>query len=355
MNPVPVVDDSVRLAAVSGLGRALLGTGADLQQILDALAISLTASLCDGCSIVLMPPTSIGMTATRHRTGAAGDAVVHAMPFPRSELVRGTVTVSRGSKPFVDDDLAAIAACVEYASLALESALSLEARGRAAHFQKQLLGMVGHDLRAPLGSIVVGTELLEMDVKDNPDALSVVKRIEASAIRMRRMIDQLLDLTRARLGDGIPVARSKSPLFPIIQPVIAELAMTHRTAKLELLGADITGIWDPDRLAQAVSNLLVNALQYGREGTPIVVELATVDGAATITVHNTVRDEPIPPEALSKLFQPDRRGVHDIRYGTSGLGLGLYLVSEIVRAHGGSISAVSEGSRTSFRVVLPAG
>jgi signal transduction histidine kinase len=341
-------DSKLQLSTICGLGRALLGTGPDIQQILEQLAAALTPSLSEGCSIVLMPASKASITITR---GSSTGITSVAMPLSRSDLVRGTVTVSRDGG-FDGDDLETITACVGYASLAIESALRSE---RTAHFQKQVLGIVGHDLRAPLGAISVGTELLEMDVENNPAAMTVVKRIDTSVVRMRRMIDQLLDLTRARLGDGIPVARSTTRLLPIIRSVVDELARTHATAKLEVVGEDITGSWDPDRLGQVVANLTTNALQYGLEGGPIVIELATAEGSVTITVHNTIRETPISPEALARLFEPDRRGAHDVRHNTSGLGLGLYLVSEIVRAHGGSISAVSAESRTSVRVVLPTG
>jgi sigma-B regulation protein RsbU (phosphoserine phosphatase) len=247
--------------------------------------------------------------------------------------------------------------CVGYASLAIESSLRFETervgRTRSVAFQNQILGFVGHDLHGPLGSIAIGTELLGMDVKNDPAAMTVLKRINTSTLRMRRMVDQLLDLTRARLGGGIPIARSKTRLRPVISSVIDELARTHSTARFEVVGQDVTGMWDPDRLCQVVANLLNNALQYGLEGAPIIIELGASSSAATLTVHNTVRDTPIAPEVLATLFEPDRRSVNDIRHITSGLGLGLYLVSEIVRAHEGSITAVSEQSRTSIRIVLP--
>lgn len=334
------VETKLRLATISELGRALLGR-LDVPQILDQLAVALT-SIGEGCSIVLTPPSGASVTVTR---GAS--ATAHVIPFHHGDLVRGTVT---RSEPFESDDRETVTTCVEYACLAIDSALR---DARTAHFQTQLLGRVAHDLRAPLGAISLGTELLEMDVKDDPAALGVVKRIDTSVGRMRRMIDQLLDLARARLGDGIPVARIETRLLPIITSVIEELAMTHPTAKLEIVGEDVTGVWDPDRLGQVVANLVTNALQYGLAGAPIVIELGTASGAATITVHDTVRDAPISPSSLATLFEPDRRSAHDVRHSASGLGIGLYLVSEIVRAHGGSITAVSDASRTSVRIVLP--
>ena len=390
-----------RLATSNGLGRALVGAGTDIKHILEELAGALTASISDGCSILLMSAAGVSMVVTRHNSDASGvalagiasltDAVVHTfesseqaqaslppayasyigrfglrglaiMPFPSLDRVRGIVTVTRdgGSEPFELGDLETVTACVEYASLVVESAVRFEAerlgRARTDDFQQQMLGIVGHDLRAPLGAILIGTELLEQDVEHDPAVASVVKRIETSARRMHRMVDQLLDMTRTRLGDGIPLARSKTQLLPLITSLIDELAMTHPAAEFELVaGAEVSGMWDSDRLAQAISNLLGNALQYGLEGAPIIVELGTIEGAATISVHNTVRDAPIPRESLATMFEPYRRGVHDIRHNTSGLGLGLYIVYEIIRAHGGSITASSDQSRTSFYVVLPPG
>jgi signal transduction histidine kinase len=388
-----------RLATINGLGRALFAAGTDVQRILEELASSLTASISDGCSILLMPGTGSASAVTCHNAESSGetlaaiasvtDPVVHSfessaqaraalapvyaayierfglrglaiLPFPSRDLVRGIVTVTRDGKsdPFDDDDLVTVQTCIEYASLAVESATRFESertgRERTAHFQQQMLGIVGHDLRAPLGAILIGTELLEADTKDDPAAASVVKRIISSANRMRRMVDQLLDMTRARLGEGIPVARCKTQLLPLITSVMDELAMANTTSRFELVAnEDVVGLWDPDRLGEAVSNLMSNAVQYGLHGAPIVVGLTGTEVAATITVHNAIRAEPISPAALATLFDPYRRG-QDLENNASGLGLGLYLVHEIVRAHRGTITAESVASGTTFRIVLPA-
>jgi signal transduction histidine kinase len=286
------------------------------------------------------------------------------LPLMSREHLRGIVTVTRegASAPFDDDDLITIKTCIEYASLAVEGAMRFEAeraaelavnaeRERIAHFQQEMLGIVGHDLRAPLAAIRIGTEMLA--AKGDLGAANIVKRIDSSTSRMTRMIDQLLDMTRVRLGGGIPVARQRTPLVPIIKSVMAELSMAHQGTRFELVcDADVVGLWDPDRLGQVASNLLGNAVQYGRQGAPIIVEVTRTERAATMTVHNENRGEPIRADAIATLFDPYHRGDHSERNG-NGLGLGLYIVNGIVRAHGGTIDVESIPSGTTFRVVLP--
>jgi signal transduction histidine kinase len=132
-----------------------------------------------------------------------------------------------------------------------------------------------------------------------------------------------------------------------------ELSMAHQGTRFELVcDADVVGLWDPDRLGQVASNLLGNAVQYGRQGAPIIVEVTRTERAATMTVHNENRGEPIRADAIATLFDPYHRGDHSERNG-NGLGLGLYIVTGIVRAHGGTIDVESIPSGTTFRVVLP--
>jgi signal transduction histidine kinase len=168
---------------------------------------------------------------------------------------------------------------------------------------------------------------------------------------MTAIVDQLLDVTRARLGTGIPVERRALRLQPLIAGVLDELRLAYRTTTFELRGDDIEGLWDGDRLGQVVSNLASNAAQYGKVGGPVAVDLASAGGVATIAISNPVRDAPIEPDVLATLFEPFQRGRGSGHPG--GLGLGLYIVREIVRAHGGAIGVVSSPAGTTFRVELP--
>jgi signal transduction histidine kinase len=213
--------------------------------------------------------------------------------------------------------------------------------------------MVGHDLRNPLNAMVMGVEILKTALPEDSSSGNLVRRLDKSASRMSRMIEQLLDHTRARIGSGIPVARREIDLTALVVGVIEELALAFPSAKVELAASEpIRGLWDPDRIAQVVSNLLSNAIQYGRPDAPIKVELSSAPTSVTIAITNQIRDMPIPAEDLATLFEPYRRGP-DRGQQTGGLGLGLYIVRELVRAHGGTIEASSTTAGTTFSIRMP--
>ena len=226
-------------------------------------------------------------------------------------------------------------------------------RERVAKFQEQMLAIVGHDLRNPLGAVLMGVDAVDLYAGESPEVTKVTGRIRRAGERMLGIIGQLLDVTRARLGQGIPVEPRDVSLVPVIRSVLDELASAHPAASFQLIGdEEVCGLWDPDRLSQVVSNLASNAVQYGRPAAPIVVAVSASEKVATVTVTNAVRDQPIDAEKLRVLFDPYQRG-RDGKHNAQGLGLGLYIVSEIVRAHHGTIAAESTGAGTVFRVQLP--
>ena len=263
---------------------------------------------------------------------------------PARRLVVQTVPLVSGA------DLIGLVQTIE--DVSAEREISAE-RDRIAKFQEQMIAIVGHDLRNPLGAVLIGAETASMQVEQQPVVAKILGRIRSAAQRMEGIIDQLLDVTRARLGSGIPVAPREVTLTPVVRDVIEELASSHPAATFELIAADdVRGIWDPDRLSQVVSNLASNAIHYGRPETPIVIQVTASEQVATITVTNAVRDEPIEPARLKVLFDPYQRGGDD-QHHAHGLGLGLYIVSEIVRAHHGTIAAESTRAGTVFRIELP--
>ena len=511
-----------RLRTVNQVGHALLRTHTSVDEIIEQLASALTVSMCDGCSVLILPGPFPSAATSHHRhdpTGQAlatiasvADPVIHhfasseaarallppaytsyidrfglrslaILPFPIREPIRGIVTVTRdgGAQPFDFDDLATIETCIDYAGLAVQSAMQLDAervgraqldtvlanlpvgilatdadghvtlvnaaarglvpnigaattlrevfelatwtagdgsplgdadwilrdtlrsrlavtselllqipaedkpravsvsavplrdgqdaivgsvtvfqdvsaeraimaeRERVNRFQQEMLGIVGHDLRNPLSAVVAGAELLAMQVED-PEARSTLKRVQSSTGRMTRIVEQLLDLTRAQLGHGIPIFRRQVSLLALVQTVISELTLANSKAKVELRRADeVSGFWDPDRLEQVISNLASNALHYGKPGAPVTIDVVRTGDVATIAVCNLSNGKPIPDQQIASLFVPFRRASKEHE---GGLGLGLYIVHEIVRAHGGKIEVTSNEAETVFRVEL---
>jgi len=250
------------------------------------------------------------------------------------------------------------AALRELASIAAVSALTLFSeraamavdRERVARFQDELIRIVGHDLRAPLGAIDVGIEMLATA----SNSTVAIARISSFTKRLSRIVDHVVDLTRARIGGGIPLARTHTRLAQLVTQVVREVAAAypqHRIALVDVV--DVRGIWDQDRIAQVVHALVTNAAQYGRERGTVEIDVKShIDGAATITVHNELQGAPLPTAALATMFDAYRRGGDDAHIGT-GIGLSLFLAQQIVRAHGGSISVESSSVGTAFHVVLP--
>lgn len=231
--------------------------------------------------------------------------------------------------------------------------MEAEAQART-DFERQLIGMVSHDLRNPLNAILLAaTALLKSEELQERQRRNVV-RVLNSTERATRLIRDLLDFTRARQGGGFPLNRRETNLHEVVNTVVEELQATHveRTLQVEHSG-DGTGAWDPDRLAQVITNLAGNALQYSAPETPVrVVTRGEVD-AVVLEVHNL--GAPIAPEVLPRIFEPMERGTstHTGQLGRS-IGLGLFIVRHLVMAHGGRVSVrsvVDEG--TTFTVLLP--
>jgi signal transduction histidine kinase len=179
--------------------------------------------------------------------------------------------------------------------------------------------------------------------------------MHASALRMARMIEQILDLTRARLAGGLVLNRKPMDLRDALVHVVEELRSAHPASAITLDCTSATGVWDQDRIEQIFSNLISNAVDYGDPAKPVTVEGRVEGHMMTIEVRN--EGEPISPGLQTQIFSPFRRGDRDSRTPkTSGLGLGLYISSEIVAAHGGTMevrSSLAEG--TVFSVTLPVG
>jgi signal transduction histidine kinase len=217
-------------------------------------------------------------------------------------------------------------------------------------YRDQFVGILSHDLRSPLSAITAGAALLVASASDEQLQASVAARILSSAQRMERMIGDLLDLTRARLGGAIPLKRVPVDLRPLCEDVLLEVQAAHPTLVVRFRASgNVTGEWDTDRLAQVVSNLVGNAIQHGGGGA-IGLEARGADDSVTLSVHNG--GNPIPLAAQGSIFEPLTRGTVDD--ATQSIGLGLFIARAIINAHGGEISVRSaEGLGTTFDVRLP--
>lgn len=224
-----------------------------------------------------------------------------------------------------------------------------EAKNRA-DFEDKLIGIVSHDLRNPLHAILLGAlNLLALPTLDEISVKTAL-RIQSSAERAARLVGDLLDFTQARFGTGIPVHRTTLDLRDVASLVLEEMHAAHpeRRVRLEVSG-DVRGEWDPDRIAQVLSNLVSNAIKYGAQTDDVVVRIRDEGEWANMEVHN--KGAPIPQETLPVLFQPMKRG--NLDRSDRSVGLGLYIVKHIVDAHAGTIEVRSSASTgTSFVVRL---
>jgi signal transduction histidine kinase len=222
--------------------------------------------------------------------------------------------------------------------------------------KEMFIAILSHDLRTPLGAIITSsTFMMDLDELKEPYR-TLTARIASSSRRMDRMVGDLLDLTRSRLGDGIPIERDWMNLEEAVREVASELSAQHPGRAIEVTSAgDMRGRWDRGRLSQVLTNLMGNAFEHGARETPVRV---TIDGASaevSIAVHN--HGVPIATSLIPRIFDPMKRRQASGRRSTgaaSHLGLGLYIANQIVAGHNGRIHVESSASAgTTFTVRVP--
>ncbi|KTC48580.1 histidine kinase [Pseudomonas fluorescens ABAC62] len=218
------------------------------------------------------------------------------------------------------------------------------------------LGILGHDLRTPLGAILLGAEMLKRSRSSGEHDTRVATQIHTSVQRASQIVGDLLDLTRCQMGPGIPVKRVQADLVPICERIVAEVQAFHPQAHLRFEAQpSVPGLFDGARMEQVFSNIISNAVQHGDPHAPVEVTLAVKQDACVFSVQN--QGAPIPEDVLPFIFNPMGRFSQRsmIEHGpTQGLGLGLYIAAEIVASHQGVIE-VESGSQgaTVFRVTVP--
>ena len=238
------------------------------------------------------------------------------------------------------------------AARAAEAAVQdlLKTERETAQLREQFIAVLGHDLRNPLASISGGAVLLAKTAPTERDK-RILGMVQGSVTRMSALIDNILDFARGRLGGGITLTRDPEvALEPVLQQVVDELrtGVPHREIKTNF-ALTRTVNCDPFRIGQMISNLLGNALTHGAPDQPVRVSAAIIKCYLEISVANG--GKPIPPTALTRLFQPFFRG--EVRTGQQGLGLGLHIASEIASAHDGTLSVASSDEETRFTFRMP--
>jgi two-component system, sensor histidine kinase and response regulator len=227
-------------------------------------------------------------------------------------------------------------------------ASQLEQIQQAQRMSDLFIGVLGHDLRNPLSSIVSGAALLELKAENPDETRKKARMITNASRRMERLIQQLLDFALARVKGAIPIEPRELDLAKIARQVVAELG-GHSALPIDLeVHGDSSGFWDADRMMQVISNLVGNAVEHGEHGSPVRV---SIDGSAPDQVTIDVQNHgSIPRETMAALFSPFKPRGQKSR----GLGLGLYIVDQVVLAHGGrvAVSAPVPG-QTVFSVRLP--
>ena len=226
---------------------------------------------------------------------------------------------------------------------------------RVSNALELFLGALGHDLKTPLGAVIFsGQAIVQSEELRTEATKNLAAGMLLSAQRMSRMIDDLLDFTRARLGSGLEVQPVDCNLRLLLQQAVGEVQALHPSASISLdVDPELSGRWDPFRLTRMFANLIVNAAQYGELSTPISVVGRARGAQVIVTVHN--HGPVIPPDLIRIVFDPLVRGDHPPGSRTdAGLGLGLYISRQIAQAHRGDIAASSSPqSGTTFTTELP--
>jgi sigma-B regulation protein RsbU (phosphoserine phosphatase) len=226
-----------------------------------------------------------------------------------------------------------------------------KAQREAALVREQFIAVLGHDLRNPLAASTAGVRMLRQREQLSDEGQSILAEMDNSLARASDLINDVLDLARGSLGGGFVVERdADAPLSPVLEQILAEvraIAPDHAIASRIVVAEPV--YCDRGRLAQLASNLLSNAVTHGATDRPIGFEARTDGSEFILSVVNG--GDPIPDDVRRHLFQPFFRGV--ARQSRNGLGLGLFIASEIAKAHDGTLEATSNAEETRFTLRMP--
>ncbi|MET4218687.1 sigma-B regulation protein RsbU (phosphoserine phosphatase) [Bradyrhizobium sp. LB14.3] len=228
--------------------------------------------------------------------------------------------------------------------------VNLQREHESSELREQFIAVLGHDLRNPLASLSAGARILDRTVQSEKEH-QIIAMMQTTVMRMAGLIDNVLDLARGRLGGGIGLNRDfGKPLEPVLMGVVDELRLASPGRVIEAkFKIDRPVNCDSQRLGQMLSNLLGNALTHGSPTKPVIVRGETLDESFELQVSNA--GQPIPAAAMDKLFEPFFRG--NAHASRQGLGLGLYIASQIAKAHDGELTVYSTADETRFTFTMP--
>ena len=295
----------------------------------------------------LEPDELIATALEKGATERRGDRLVVPLEDGSSGKVHGMLDLIGLEEPGDEGDQSSASLTSALAKVSTQAVI----RTRHVGFERQLLGIVSHDLRSPLFTITMSSALLREDASLSDGHRRIVERMARAGSAASRMVGDLLDFTRVELAGGLPLDVTPVEVLEVLEEAAegARGRVVGRTIVVEADGAPVARV-DRDRILQALGNLLDNALKFGAPETPITLT-STVEGdELRLSVHN--HGPAIPPEARSRLFEANVQGDTDRK--RDGLGLGLYIVRQIASAHGGSVDLDSSEERgTTFLLRLP--
>ncbi|MBC3776518.1 sensor histidine kinase [Pseudomonas sp. SWRI99] len=289
---------------------------------------------------------------TRLMAGFTIDQMVSEYRALRTSVLNQWMSQVKQGKSIDIDDMTRFHEAIDQAL-----AESIASYSRAVEASRNVfLGILGHDLRTPLGAILLGADLLRRSKTGDARSSKVANQIYSSVQRASQIVGDLLDLTRCQMGPGIPVKKTRIDLTPLCERVVEEIRAFHPQANVVFEAkAAVAGEFDGARMEQVFSNIVSNAVTHGDNRIPVTVELDLSEHCAVFKVHNG--GEPIPEDVLPFIFNPMGRFSQRsaIDHGpVEGLGLGLFIASEIVASHAGSIDVSSDlAGGTIFLVRLP--
>jgi signal transduction histidine kinase len=312
----------------------------DIPHFLDRLAVWLATDSTDTRGAVARETT--GRHALhRLQHGVELRDLIHEFRLLRQVVLRHVMQDERAR-----DGVRNLARFADAVDHAMTESVETYAKARD-EARETMLAVLSHDLKSPLAAIRMSSSALLKSGRLYPAEASAVSRIARSTDRITRMISALLDLARSRFGGKMPVDVEWIDLGDVVQSAVEELQLVHPERDVALAcEGDVRGCWDHDRMAQLASNLVANAIRHGRDPVRITVR----DQGALVELCVTNRGGAIPKDAIPTLFEPYRRGAQANR---AGLGLGLFIVAEIVRAHGGTVGVESDDEQTTFVARLP--